>query len=89
METVIVGERGQITIPKSLREKYGISPKQLVIIEDRDGELVIKPAMTVSLKKIKSLIKEYDEEFVKKLMEENKVSPEEEQKILSMWLKKE
>jgi len=44
--------------------------------------------MTVSLKKLKSLIKEYDEKFIKKLIEKNKVSPEEEQKILSTWLKK-
>ncbi len=81
METLIVGERGQITIPRRLREKYSIKPKQPVVIEDRDGEIVIKPAVVVPLDKLKALVKEYDEEALQEILESNKVSPQEEKRI--------
>ena len=37
-----VGERGQVTIPKSIREKEHIHSGDEVLITDRDGEIVIK-----------------------------------------------
>ena len=88
METVIIGERGQLTIPKELRKKYGINPKTPVVIEDRNGEIVIKPAVIVPVEKLKSLIKEYDEEFVKEIVTSFRISPEEEKKIMKKWRKK-
>jgi len=36
MSTVIVGERGQITIPKEMRKRLGIAPKTPVLVEIRD-----------------------------------------------------
>jgi len=86
METLIVGERGQITIPRSLRRKYGIKPKQPVVVEDRDGEIVIKPAMVVPLDKLKALVRDYDEAFLKEILAANEVSPEEEKEIVERWL---
>ena len=85
METLVVGERGQITIPKEIRKKYGIKPRQVVILEERDGELVIKPAIVVPLEKLKKLARELDLEFIKKFLRENEVSPEEEEMILRSW----
>ncbi len=37
-----VGERGQVTIPKSIRDKEHIYSGDKVEITDRDGEIVIK-----------------------------------------------
>lgn len=38
-----VGERGQITIPKSIREKYGFLPNiELDIVADKDGVFLKK-----------------------------------------------
>ena len=37
METVIVGERGQVTIPKKLRDRFGIKSKSPVVFELRDA----------------------------------------------------
>lgn len=37
-----VGDRGQVTIPKDLREKYGISGGDTVIVEESDDEIVIR-----------------------------------------------
>lgn len=37
-----VGERGQITIPKTLRDRLGIRPGQSVEFEEVDGSIVIR-----------------------------------------------
>ncbi len=37
-----VGERGQVTIPKEIREEEGINGGDKVIIEDRDGDITIE-----------------------------------------------
>ena len=41
METARVGSKGQITIPKKVREKMGIQPGDEVGFEEKDGLLVI------------------------------------------------
>jgi AbrB family looped-hinge helix DNA binding protein len=42
-----VGPKGQIIIPKILREKYGIRENDYVFIEIRDNELVITRAPSI------------------------------------------
>ncbi|WP_022852838.1 AbrB/MazE/SpoVT family DNA-binding domain-containing protein [Thermodesulfatator atlanticus] len=85
MEPLIVGERGQITIPKEIRKKYGIKPKQILLLEERDGELVIKPAVIVPLEKLKKLARDIDLDLIKKFLQENELEPEEEEEILRSW----
>ncbi|WP_462330655.1 AbrB/MazE/SpoVT family DNA-binding domain-containing protein, partial [Thiohalocapsa halophila] len=43
-ETLIVSSRGQITLPATLRKRLGIAPGDVLIVEDRGGGLVFKPA---------------------------------------------
>lgn len=81
METIIVGERGQVTIPKRLREKTGIKPKSPVVIELKKNGILIKPAVTVPLR-------EFSDEFIRKLEKEDLLKKGEEGKILSKWKKK-
>ncbi len=38
----IVGQRGQVTIPKSMREKEHIHSGDKVVFNQRNGEIVIK-----------------------------------------------
>ncbi len=87
MNTVIVGERGQITIPEALRKKYGIKRRQPVILEERDGELVIKPAAAIPLKHLKIMLREFDDEYIKKLINEDTIKEGEKEKILNKWSK--
>lgn len=48
-ETLIVSGRGQITLPASMRKHLGIAPGSAVIVEERDGELMVKPAAVVEI----------------------------------------
>ncbi len=48
-QTVIVSNRGQITLPMVLRKRLGIKDGGAVILEERDNELVLKPAMVVEV----------------------------------------
>jgi AbrB family looped-hinge helix DNA binding protein len=40
-----VGERGQVTIPKKLRARYGVEPGSEVVFEERKDGLLIKKVM--------------------------------------------
>ena len=37
-----VGERGQVTIPKNIREKEGIRPGDEVEVVDREGSILVR-----------------------------------------------
>lgn len=54
--TTNVGERGQIVIPKKIREKYGLVKGTNVLVMDKAGAIVIIP--TDKLKKMLSHITE-------------------------------
>jgi AbrB family looped-hinge helix DNA binding protein len=42
MKERTVGERGQVTIPKELRERFGIEGGDEVVVRERDGTIVIE-----------------------------------------------
>jgi len=48
-DTLIVSERGQITLPSSIRKKYGIKGGSALILEERNNELRLKPAAIVEM----------------------------------------
>ena len=48
-DTLIVSERGQITLPASIRKRYGIKGGSALIIEERNNELLLKPAAVMEL----------------------------------------
>lgn len=41
----VVEERGRILIPKRLRDSLKLKPGQKILIERKDGKIVIKPAI--------------------------------------------
>jgi AbrB family looped-hinge helix DNA binding protein len=47
-EVVRVSRKGQATIPKSLREKFGIETPGEVLIYEQDGQIVIEPIPTLA-----------------------------------------
>ena len=42
-ETLVVSSRGQITLPAVLRKRLGIKEGDVVIIEERGNEVLLKP----------------------------------------------
>jgi len=47
--TLIVSPRGQITLPADMRRLLGIRSGEPLIIEERNGELVLKPAIVLEV----------------------------------------
>jgi len=45
--TIKVQDRGVITLPKRMRERAGFSAGAMVDIEERDGEIVMRPVSTL------------------------------------------
>lgn len=42
--TYKVGAKGQVVLPKELRERHGIAPGDEVVFADGDGEIVVRKA---------------------------------------------
>jgi len=78
METAIVGERGQVTIPKKLRDQIGIKSKSPVVFEIREDGIMIKPAVTVA-------VREFSDEFIKGLTKKDTLKAGEREDILAKW----
>ncbi len=47
MTTVKVGQRGTIVIPSEIRDRLGLTEGSLVLVEERNGSLVIRPAIAI------------------------------------------
>jgi AbrB family looped-hinge helix DNA binding protein len=78
MDTVIVGERGQVTIPKKLRDRFGIKSKSPVIFEIREDGIMIKPAVTV-------MVREFSDDFIKDIAKADQLKAGERKDILAKW----
>ena len=48
-ETLVVSSRGQITLPATLRKRLGIKSGDVMILEDRGDEIVLKPGVGLEL----------------------------------------
>jgi AbrB family looped-hinge helix DNA binding protein len=46
---VIVSRRGQITLPAPLRRRLGIADGDVVVLEERRGEVVIHPSAVIEV----------------------------------------
>ena len=74
-ETLVVSSRGQITLPAALRKRLGIKSGDVVILEDRGNEIVLKPGIVLE-------IQHYSDEQIAKLDAEDKLSDQERARIL-------
>jgi AbrB family looped-hinge helix DNA binding protein len=56
---VPISKRGTVTLPPALRRKFGLGTENpLVIIEERDGELVLRPAVAVAVRDLPKAVVE-------------------------------
>ena len=74
-ETLVVSSRGQITLPAALRKRLGIKSGDVVILEDRGNEIVLKPGIVLE-------IQHYSDEQIAQWDTEDKLSDQERAQIL-------
>lgn len=75
VEYAQVSRRGQITLPAAVRKRLGIQRGDLVILEDRDNEVAIKPAVVLEFET-------YSDEQIAQWNAEDKLDEDERQTIL-------
>jgi len=73
-ETLVVSSRGQITLPAALRKRLGIKSGDVVILEDRGNEVVLKPGIVLE-------IQHYSDEQIAQWDAEDKLSEKERAQI--------
>ena len=74
-ETLIVSSRGQITLPAALRKRLGIKSGDVMILEDRGNEVVLKPAVVLE-------VQYYSDEQIKRWDSDDKLSDQERDQII-------
>ena len=47
--TLAVSPKGQVTLPASVRKRFGILPGGMLNLEEKDGQLVLTPAAVVEI----------------------------------------
>ena len=75
-ETVLVSNRGQITLPAALRKRLGIKGGDVVILEERENEVVLKPGVVLE-------VELYSDEQIAQWDAEDKLSDAERARLLS------
>lgn len=51
MQSARVGKRGAIVVPVNLRKRFGIEEGSIVIAEEKDDGILIRPAMVVPVER--------------------------------------
>jgi AbrB family looped-hinge helix DNA binding protein len=74
-QTLIVSERGQITLPKDLRDRLAIKAGTALIAEAKDGQLVLRPAVVTP-------VRIYSDDEVKNWIDEDRVDAAVRKRIL-------
>ena len=75
-QTVLVSERGQITLPTAIRKKYALTKDTPLILEDTEQGLLLRKASMIPLKV-------YSDEEVEKWVREDEILPKDRK-----WLKR-
>lgn len=74
-ETLVVSSRGQITLPAELRKRFGIKSGDVMILEDRGNEVVLKPGVVLE-------VQHYSDEQIAQWDAEDKLSEHERAQII-------
>jgi len=74
-ENIVVSGRGQITLPADMRRRLGIKAGGVLVVEDRKGELVLRPAAVV-------VLDTYTDQEIARWEREDRLAPGERSRIL-------
>ena len=51
METAKVGKRGAIVVPAKLRKRFGLEEGSIIVAEERDDGILIRPAVVLPIER--------------------------------------
>lgn len=54
MQSARVGKRGAIIVPASLRKRFGIEEGSIVVAEEKDDGILIRPAVVIPVERYSS-----------------------------------
>ena len=74
-DTLVVSDRGQVTLPKRLRERLAVRAGSSLIADERDGALVLRPAAVTPLRV-------YADAEIHDWLREDRVTPAERRHVL-------
>ena len=74
-QPLIVSSRGQVTLPAATRKRLGIRGGDVVIMEDRGSEIVLKPGVVLE-------IQHYDDDQMAQWDADDKLEGRERRRIL-------
>jgi len=74
--TLVVSSRGQITLPATTRKRMGIKGGDVVILEERSGELVLKPGGVLE-------IRNYDDDRIAQWDTDDRLDDDERRRIMN------
>lgn len=75
-ETLVVSSRGQITPPIAIRKRLGSKSGDVVMLQDRGNEIVLKPGIALE-------VQQYTDEQMTQWDREDKLSKQERTRILN------
>ena len=79
-ETLVVSSRGQITLPAAIRKRLGIKSGDIVMLQDRGNEIVLKPGIALE-------VQPYTDEQMTQWDKEDNLSKQERTRILNALTK--
>lgn len=80
-QNLVVSSRGQITLPATIRKRLGIQSGGIVTIEEKESEVVLKPAAVVE-------IETYSNEDIAQWDKEDRLEPAERNALLKRLRKR-
>jgi len=72
MSVVTTSTKGQVVIPKEIREQLGIQPGQKVSVELVKDHVEIRPLPTDPVKALRGIFREYSGSLARELVEERR-----------------
>ena len=80
-QTILVSNRGQITLPASVRKRLGIQSGGIVTLEEKENVVVLRPAAVVE-------IETYSDEEIARWDKEDRLEPTERNALLKRLRKR-
>lgn len=74
-QTIIVSDRGQITLPQEIRKKLGIQAGTALVAEEESGKVILRPAAVTP-------VEIYSDEEIQGWLGEDRVSDRERKTVL-------